>query len=109
MDARSLRVEQDQDEVVLFAAGELDLDSACDIVRAGRAALQDGVRLLRVDLAGVTFMDSVALSLLIDLHRNAVRRRARMWVSCPSGPVRALFAATRTEKLLDVRAAQPAS
>jgi len=102
--ALPLRVEQDRDEVVLVATGELDLDSAAEVVRAGRVALQDGARSLRIDLAGVTFMDSAALSLLIDLHRNAVRRRARMWVSGPSDAVRELFALTRTEKLLDVRA-----
>jgi anti-anti-sigma factor len=92
-------------DVVLHAHGELDLASALELAQISRRALREGARSLRLDLTSVELMDSAALGVLIDLRRAAVRRRATLRIICGDGPVQAMFAATRTEKLLGVHAA----
>jgi anti-anti-sigma factor len=91
-------------DVVFHAQGELDLTAALELAQASRSALRDGARALRLDLTNVVEMDAAALGVLIDLRRAAVRRRATLDVVCGAGAVHALFAATRTEKLLGVQA-----
>ncbi|MER7960144.1 STAS domain-containing protein [Streptomyces sp. NPDC096030] len=55
---------------VIRCEGELDMESAPALERAGqRAALQGGVERLVLDVTGVTFADSSGLNCLIQLHQ----------------------------------------
>jgi anti-sigma B factor antagonist len=57
---------------VLRLSGELDLATAPRAADQGAAALElDGMRLLVVDLAAVTFIDSTAIRTLVELRARA--------------------------------------
>ncbi len=62
-----LRIEHQADRLVID--GEVDMNSAPQL----RAALEEhfpGSRAVTLDLAGVTFMDSSGLRVLIELHQR---------------------------------------
>ncbi|WBB81201.1 STAS domain-containing protein [Micromonospora sp. WMMD882] len=57
----------------LRLTGEIDFDTAPDLVRAAGRALAEGYDDLTVDLAGVTLCDSSGLSAFLVIHRSGVR------------------------------------
>ena len=69
--------------------GELDLDCA-DQVRdsLAEAARQPGVRHLRVDVSGLTFIDSYALGALVSARNSAAAAGVTLTLVDPSQPVR---------------------
>ena len=69
--------------------GELDLDCA-DQVRdsLAEAARQPGCRHLRVDVSGLTFIDSYALGALVSARNTAVAAGVALTLADPSPPVR---------------------
>jgi anti-sigma B factor antagonist len=76
---------------VLHAAldGELDVDCA-DRVRDELAAVSQGsgCRVLRVDVAGLDFIDSYALGALVSARNSAAARGVTLVLANPSAPVR---------------------
>ena len=73
--------------------GELDLDSAPEVLSA--AAALDGSTLV-IDLRGLTFIDSSGIAVLLRIRRG--RPRCRIIGASPS--VRHLFAIVGVEELL---------
>src|SRR4051794_27315596 len=74
--------------VILSAAGEIDLATSPAIVTRGHDAIRSGAAELRIDLTGVTFMDSSGIAALLELRRFADRHEARLVVVCPEGAPR---------------------
>jgi anti-sigma B factor antagonist len=64
--------------VHVAAAGEIDSASAPQLRATLDRLLDDGVRELRLDLDGVTFLDSAGLCVLAGLHRRAVTDGVRL-------------------------------
>jgi len=64
------------DEAVTYLSleGEVDLVSAAELVAAGETALTHDCRVLRINLADVTFMDSTGLGALIKIRNTALPR-----------------------------------
>ena len=58
------------DDGVLHVHGELDATTVPGVASQAEACLRSG-RPCRLDLTGVTFIDSVGMSTLIQLHRRA--------------------------------------
>lgn len=58
----------------LQVSGDVDLASSDQLRASGEAALRESFGPLRIDLSGVTFMDSTGLSALICIHNLADRR-----------------------------------
>ena len=88
----SIRVETDDDVVVVTVDGELDLVTAPDLNDAlGTVA---GERALVVDLAGVEFIDSSGLSVLVNLNRNASRSGTDLAFVAATPRVQSTFAIT---------------
>lgn len=56
--------------IVVVLAGELDLYNAEEVRSALLEAVAEGPALLVVDLGEVTFVDSTALGVLVDIHRR---------------------------------------
>ena len=80
-----------EDEVVLVASGDFDIRSADEIAVAVSEAEAAGPRRLVLDLSDVTFMDSVALAVLIGARERARQRGAAVLVRAGQGPVRELL------------------
>jgi anti-sigma B factor antagonist len=66
-----LDVIADEGVTYLSVTGEVDLAVADDLREAGIAALTPLAGTLRIDLSGVTFMDSTGLSALIAINQAA--------------------------------------
>ena len=67
----------------LEVAGELDL-AASSTLRAALAELADGSGDVTLDLSAVTFIDSVALSVLVHRHTELAAVGGRLIVTNPS-------------------------
>jgi anti-sigma B factor antagonist len=92
---------EDGQGVVLSLAGELDLDASSEL----RAALVEACdqRLgVVVDLAGVTFVDSSALGVLVGAARRLQADGCRLTVRSASSRVHAVLVMTGLDRLLDV-------
>lgn len=89
----------DRDEVVVTAAGELDLQSADVLAREVAALRAAGHDRIVIDLREVGFIDSTGLRLLIGLHRDAEREGRQ--ISLVRGPrsVHRIFELTATAQL----------
>ncbi len=85
--------EQDQ-TVVATIHGEIDISNV-DEVRHSLLDVPNLARGLVLDLSGVGYLDSTAISLLHDLAQRLERRAQRMVVVCPAeGPARRVIELT---------------
>jgi anti-sigma B factor antagonist len=62
---------------VITVSGEIDLASCPVLEQATRCTPADGAQ-LRLDMSGVTFMDSCGLNLLLRLHRRLTDDGSRL-------------------------------
>ena len=80
----SLEARQDGAATVLYARGELDLDTAPGLLAEVGRRLDSGTRRLVVDLAGLTFVDSTGLGAIVGCWRCAARATATFELVNPS-------------------------
>jgi serine/threonine-protein kinase RsbW/stage II sporulation protein AB (anti-sigma F factor) len=86
----NLRAQRDGDRLLIATAGELDLTTTPDL----EAALQHGspYAALELDLAGLTFIDSSGLRLLLSERERARSAGLRFTIIGAVGPVARVFA-----------------
>ena len=83
----------------LRVRGPVDFAEAQALVRAGLALLRgDTGSPLRLDLAGVSYLDSSGLSALLDLQLQAAHLGRKLEVHNPSAPVLQSLRLTRLEQ-----------
>ncbi|OZM70117.1 hypothetical protein CFN78_26970 [Amycolatopsis antarctica] len=86
---------------VLEVTGEVDLSTADQLAEAiDAAASADEVELVTVDLAGVSFMDSAGLRVLVSGMKQADARGAKLVVAGPQPQVRKVFELTGLDEVL---------
>lgn len=83
--------------------GELDIHSAPDLRAWLTRALDEGATRLVLDLAGLEFMDSSGLSVLVGAHKRLARLGGRLQIVGWSGPVGRLLSVTGLARVFDVR------
>ncbi len=107
----SIVTERDGDCVTATVTGDVDLLSVATLRRTLAEVLIDGCRMLVVDLAGVTFLDSTGLGALVATWRRARVLRVEMVVWRPSPTVTTVLGLTALDRVLaiDVRDAHPAA
>jgi anti-sigma B factor antagonist len=88
--------------VVLRVAGAADIASApalgvqvADLIRRSESDIV-------IDLSDTTFLDSTALSVLLNINRRATRAGLGSAVICPPGPARTPMRIARLEETLRV-------
>ena len=81
--------------------GELDLSTADELREAVLAAMAPAVGTIRIDLHGVTFMDSTGLGALI-AARNAAGAHYTVVVQNPQPQVRRVFEITALDKVFNL-------
>jgi anti-anti-sigma factor len=95
-------VERDRDYVVLRLSGELAGQLWTDVL--GKALdehfVDDGVKVIRVDLSPVTFLDNNGVATLVSLHRASGERGKRFFVVNPGGQVREKLEVTGVSRFL---------
>ena len=78
--------------VHIHPTGEIDSDNAHDIRDAVRGVLATGQpRLIKVDMAGVSFIDSVGIGALVSCYHTAAASGVRLVVCNPTTYVHRLF------------------
>jgi anti-sigma B factor antagonist len=87
--------------VVFVISGELDLASAPRMKRTLTEAIAAGARQIVLDLAGVTFIDSTALGVLVGIQRN-LRDGARLAIAGAVPDVLNVFELTGLDATFDI-------
>lgn len=77
-------VEERESEVVVRPSGELDLQSAPELRDLLLAVRQEHTAVVQLDLSGVSFIDSVGLSMVVSAHQRLAADGARLVVSIPA-------------------------
>lgn len=89
------------DEVTVVFSGELDLASVAELQMAIQDARRAGAGSMVLEMTGVTFIDSVGLSLLVTARNRLVDEGGRMRLVLPSR-LRSLFDLSGLLELLEV-------
>jgi anti-sigma B factor antagonist len=86
--------------------GDVDLATAPALKRRLRNAIDEGWRLVLVDLTHVTFIDSSGLAALVFAYRRLQSSAGRIAVVAPSDDQRHIFAIAGLDKILGVQASK---
>jgi anti-sigma B factor antagonist len=94
------------DRVVATLSGDLDMFATFRLEpELERATRQPGVRALVIDMAGVEFIDSAGLGLLLATHERLRAEQVRFELANPSRSVRRMLDLTGAADTLAVSAA----
>ncbi len=104
-----IRIERDQEAIVLTARGELDAYSAPELTARLDEARANGPFPLVVDLSSVSFMDSTTLSVLVRALTEARADSAQARVVLPTSAARRIFEITTLDSALPVAASRAAA
>jgi anti-anti-sigma factor len=97
----SLEVTRNADAVTVRISGDVDLASKERLEEAiGR--LGPEARFLIFDLAGVTFMSSTGINMLVRVHNLCEANGGSLVVAAPSEPVRRVLALTGIDQHLTI-------
>jgi anti-sigma B factor antagonist len=94
-------IDTEGDEVVVTVRGEVDLVSSPELRRVLDESLTRSSR-VRVDLTGLTFIDSSGLSALVEAHRNARDAGGVLVLQNPTSMFTRLLDITKLDTLLVV-------
>jgi anti-sigma B factor antagonist len=103
------RLERRQHAVVVSVTGAIDITTQATFAQAVQEAWQQDKPLVVIDLAGVTFMASPGLAVLVEAQETAMRLRKDLHVAIGSEVVRRSIELTGLAQILsltsDVRTA----
>jgi anti-sigma B factor antagonist len=94
------------DAILVRATGELDVATMPALRAPLERAVRDGARHIAVDLAGVTFMDSVTLAALIGVRERLAGGARLAIVATPGSYVRLVLEASGLVGIFDVFATE---
>lgn len=100
MNYAKIKVARHRKTVEVSLTGELDLGTAALLVRDIEQRLEEGVRVFRIDLRNVSFLDSAGVKALLCCMRRVRVHGGRMLLARPSSQVRKVFAALGFESFL---------
>ena len=89
----TLNTERDGVHARVAASGELDVSQTADL-RSEVLSAAEGARRVDLDLRAVDFVDSMALSTLIELHHTLQNAGTLLCVQASEGPVRSAIELT---------------
>ena len=101
--ALELTVSEHGGQTVIKAAGELDVNTAPELREHLARVINGGARIISVDLASVTFIDSTALSVLVSALKRLRQADGDLRLSSPSPSVRRVFEITGLTRLFTIR------
>jgi anti-sigma B factor antagonist len=87
---------------VITVSGEIHVSTAPTFSRRLTDAIGQGKTAVVLDLAGVTFIDSTGLSVLLNGLRRVTRRGGRMAIVCTNPTVLRLFEITRLDTTFEI-------
>jgi len=84
---------------VLELKGDLDVSSAPTLQAALQQLMDDGKRLVVLDLEAVPFMDSSGLGVLVAAHRRLTAAGGQIALASAAPALKTVFKLTRTDRL----------
>ena len=84
---------------ILALTGDLDVSSAPTLQAALQQLMDDGQRLVVLDLEAVPFMDSSGLGVLVAAHRRLTALGGQIALASAASTLRKVFELTRTNRL----------
>jgi anti-sigma B factor antagonist len=90
------------DTVLLAIHGDADLHVADELGGRVSQVIDDGASAVVVDLSGVTFLDSMALGILLTGLRRLRARGGRLRVVAPRGEIRRIFEITLLDRVFEL-------
>jgi anti-sigma B factor antagonist len=87
---------------VLTVRGELDISTAARLQQELVELLDTGTARVAVDLAGVVFMDSSALSALVAAHERAALQSQHLALASPSPACVKVLGITGLDRIFDL-------
>jgi anti-sigma B factor antagonist len=101
-------VHADRHRALVRVAGELDLATAAPLWAVLRGHLDAGRRFVRLDVAGVTFLDATALGGITVAHHEALARRGTLVITGVHSAVARLLQLTGLHDVLFIAGPAPA-
>jgi anti-sigma B factor antagonist len=92
-----------EDACILAVRGDLDIAISAALSRSLDELLDLGRKRTGVDLSGVVFMDSSALSVLVHAHERAREHGQRLELLHPSPACAKVLSITGLDRVFDVR------
>ena len=87
---------------VIAVAGQADLHTAPELRTAIASAIDDGTRNLVIDLTETTFIDSMALGVLLGALKRLKPVSGQLTIACPDRHLRRVFEITSLDRVLDL-------
>jgi anti-sigma B factor antagonist len=90
------------DTAVVALEGEVDIYTSPQLKEALLAGIEDGATILIVDLAGVTFIDSAALGVLVSGAKRVRPQNGRLDIVCTDENITRLFEITGLDHVFSI-------
>ncbi len=87
---------------IVAVAGEADLTTVPELKAALVGAIDDGARLVLVDLSETTFIDSTTLGVLMGGVKRLAPKRGEMAIVCRDANIRKIFEITLLERVFAI-------
>ena len=87
---------------VIVLPAEIDISNADQVRQDLLRALSKGATTLIADMSATMFCDSAAMNALVEVHRKASGRSARLLLVSDSAVVRRVLGITGIDQLLDI-------
>jgi anti-sigma B factor antagonist len=97
-----LDVQRSEERTLVTVSGELDAATASYLYDRLAELEVEGVTNVVLDLAGLNFMDSTGLGVIVTEHKRVQRGGGTLTIFSPSSPVRRLFEMTGLTHCLDI-------
>jgi anti-sigma B factor antagonist len=98
-----LTVSEGEDETLITAAGELDVNTAPELREQLARLITGGTNHVAIDLESVTFVDSTALSVLVSALKRLRQVDGDLQLASPTPSVRRVFEITGLTRLFTIR------
>jgi anti-anti-sigma factor len=102
VDQFAVEVVRLSDPALLRVSGELDLATKADLLTVLEPLWVDGPGTVELDMAGVSFIDSSAISALVHLHRKGQDDGRSLVIRNPSSPVARVLEVSGVDALIAV-------
>ncbi|MEM6751029.1 MAG: STAS domain-containing protein [Planctomycetota bacterium] len=96
-----LNTRQDAQASTVVAKGEIDLESAPELLQKLTPLFKSGGA-VRVDLAGVAYMDSTGVAVLVQALKLGQKSGAAFRLVSPSERVQAVLSLARLDQVFDI-------
>src|SRR5712691_4687802 len=101
--AASIRTEQlPSSTAVVTVGGELDIESAGYLQRKLNEAIADGAETVVVDLGTTTFIDSMALGVLLGAVRRLRERDGQLRIACADPNIKRILEITLLDRVFAI-------